>query len=392
MAFGVNSSFGSSGGPTAPTPPRPSRWPPAPTPSPSSARHPTPATASRSSTPSAWSAWRRRPPREPRRCGGRCYDGQTPLLDFNGSGTLTARYLSVPGAIDELLARQTASGVAWYLDDRQGSVKDLINNAGTVLDHVDYTAYGQVQAESAPSQGDRFKYAGMEYDAAINLYYDRRRYYDPATGRFIGQDPSGFAGGDPDLYRYTNNEPSGGIDPTGLLVETVVGVATVAGGTATVAITGTVVVSGVVGQTVVRPLIMDPLWNWLYGNGPYSPPLQPTNGPKPGPSSGPQPDPSPKPAPADPAPKPAPKPGDGSGCPPDVPPSVPFPSNLGPNQSPGPGFQWRGPGAPGSPQGAWYNPQTGEILWNDMNHPPGINSHWDYWKKGCGGKFRWFPD
>lgn len=42
------------------------------------------------------------------------YDGQTPLLDFKGSGLVTARYLSVPGAIYELLARQTASGVAWY--------------------------------------------------------------------------------------------------------------------------------------------------------------------------------------------------------------------------------------------------------------------------------------
>ena len=54
------------------------------------------------------------------------YDGQTPLLDFNGSGQQTARYLSIPGAIDELLARQTASGVAWYLDDRLGSVRRRI--------------------------------------------------------------------------------------------------------------------------------------------------------------------------------------------------------------------------------------------------------------------------
>jgi len=144
------------------------------------------------------------------------YDGQTPLLDFNGSGTLVARYLSVPGAIDELLARQTASGVAWYLDDRQGSVKDLINNAGAVLDHVDYTAYGQVAAESAPAQGDRFKYAGMELDAAINLYYDRRRYFDPAAGRFISPDPSGFSAGDADIYRFGGNEPANVIDPSGL--------------------------------------------------------------------------------------------------------------------------------------------------------------------------------
>jgi len=143
-------------------------------------------------------------------------DGQTPLLDYNASGTVTARYLSVPGAIDELLARQTASGVAWYLDDREGSVKDLINNAGTVIDHVDYGAYGQVQAESAPAQGDRIKYAAMEFDAAIGFYYDRARFYDPTAGRFISPDPLGFLAGDADLYRSVANSPDNALDTSGL--------------------------------------------------------------------------------------------------------------------------------------------------------------------------------
>ncbi len=142
------------------------------------------------------------------------YDGPTPLLDFDGSGTLTARYLSVPGAIDELLARQTASGVAWYLDDREGSVKDLINNSGAVLDHVDYTAYGQA-TDSVPTQGDRFKYAGMEFDAAIGLYYDRARFYDPAAGRFTSLDPLQFGGGSKNIYSFTNNNPSNFQDVTG---------------------------------------------------------------------------------------------------------------------------------------------------------------------------------
>ena len=143
------------------------------------------------------------------------YDGQTPLLDFDGSGHQTARYLSVPGAIDELLARQTSSGVAWYLDDREGTVGDLVNNAGTVIDHVDYTAYGTVAAESAPANGDRFRYAGMEYDAAISLYYDRDRYYDPAAGRFVSQDPSGFSGSYGNLYMYSDNDTPNAIDLSG---------------------------------------------------------------------------------------------------------------------------------------------------------------------------------
>ena len=144
------------------------------------------------------------------------YDGQTPLLDFDGSGHQTARYLSIPGAIDELLARQTASGEAWYLDDRLGSVREIVDNSGAVLDHVDYSVYGQVTAESAPTQGDRFKYASMEYDAALGLNYDRNRWYDSESGKFLVRDPLEIASGDSNYYRYVENSPTNWVDLSGL--------------------------------------------------------------------------------------------------------------------------------------------------------------------------------
>jgi RHS repeat-associated protein len=144
------------------------------------------------------------------------YDGQTPLLDFNGSGTVTARYLSDPRAIDAMLARETSGGtVAWYLTDRLGTVRDIVNNSGTVIDHIDYTAYG-IATETSSSNGDRFKYAGMELDAVTGLDYDRARWYDPNSGRFLAQDPISFGGGDSNLYRYVGNVPTNLTDPSGL--------------------------------------------------------------------------------------------------------------------------------------------------------------------------------
>ncbi len=144
------------------------------------------------------------------------YDGQTPLLDFNASGTVTARYLSVPDAVDELLARQTSSGVAWYLDDREGTVRDIVNNSGAVIDHLTYGAFGNLTGQSSPASGDRFEYAGMEADATTGLNYDRARWYDPNGGKFLAQDPSGFGGKDTNIYRYGFNNPVGFVDPTGL--------------------------------------------------------------------------------------------------------------------------------------------------------------------------------
>ncbi len=104
------------------------------------------------------------------------YDGTStaPLLDFNGSGTLTARYLNgpSPAGVDAVLARDTPSGgVAWYLADRLGSVGDIVNNSGTVIDHVDYSAFG-TPTQTDPSDGDRFEFAGMQYDQVLGLYYD----------------------------------------------------------------------------------------------------------------------------------------------------------------------------------------------------------------------------
>ena len=40
-------------------------------------------------------------------------------------------------------------------------------------------------------------------------------HYDPATGRFIGQDPQSFSAGDTNLYRYVGNSPTNATDPTG---------------------------------------------------------------------------------------------------------------------------------------------------------------------------------
>jgi RHS repeat-associated protein len=144
------------------------------------------------------------------------FDGQNPYADFTGSGTLKDRYLYGP-AVDALLARTNASGVTdWYLADRLGSVRDIVDVSGNVVYHTGYDSFGN-NVSTSGSGSDRFGFTGREHDAALNLYYNRARFYDPATGRFLSKDPSGFSAGDANLYRYVNNSPTNGTDLSGLI-------------------------------------------------------------------------------------------------------------------------------------------------------------------------------
>src|ERR1700678_2722711 len=132
-------------------------------------------------------------------------------MDFNGSGSLEMRYLNGPtGDLgDSVIARESAGGtVAWYLPDRLGTIRDLINNSGSIIDHVDYSAFGTQLDESDPSNGDRMM-------GVTGLNWAVNRVQDPGTGRWTSQDPLRFAAGDADLFRYAGNSPSNSGDSTG---------------------------------------------------------------------------------------------------------------------------------------------------------------------------------
>ncbi len=142
------------------------------------------------------------------------YDGANPYADFSGT-TLTRRYL-YGDAVDELFARYNTTTLSWYLTDNVGSVREIANTSGGDIDDIQYNSYGQILSESQPGNGDRFKFTGREWNAEIGLYYYRERYYDPNSGGFISEDPTGFDSGEMNLYRYTGNSPIGNNDPLGL--------------------------------------------------------------------------------------------------------------------------------------------------------------------------------
>jgi RHS repeat-associated protein len=141
------------------------------------------------------------------------------FVDFDVSGgaapQLAVRYFYGP-AIDQVLAQEVVdTGVQWLLANHEGSISDMANAAGVAIQHFDYDAYGNIVQKTAVDVDTRFRFTGREFDFETGLYYYRARYLDPHTGRFLSEDPSGFASGDTNLYRYSGNDPVNRVDPSG---------------------------------------------------------------------------------------------------------------------------------------------------------------------------------
>ena len=71
----------------------------------------------------------------------------------------------------------------------------------------------QGRAPAGVTQGGRF---GGRSRIAPTPEEFRARDYDPVIGRFISEDPIGFAAGDANLYRYVANMVTSLTDPMGL--------------------------------------------------------------------------------------------------------------------------------------------------------------------------------
>ena len=268
-----------------------------------------------------------------------------------------------------------------YVHNLQGDIVGILDSTGALVVEYKYDACGKLLATTgslADTLGKRnpFRYRGYVYDEESELYYLRSRYYCPVCGRFINADELLYGKLlSSNVFSYCLNRPVIKIDITGrsAVAATGIGGWLASGGWAAVvgaakAVGAFVIKAAAAGAAALG--LTKIAQSAASSNADERTDVQPAPGPAP----------TTRPS-TSPAPKTTPNP--------NATPRIPDYPGDDPKVAPE-GYQWRGRGEQGSPQGNYHNPDTGESLHPDLDHKPPVGPHWDYWGPD-GVKIRIFP-
>jgi RHS repeat-associated protein len=101
-----------------------------------------------------------------------------------------------------------------YLADPIGTPERLIREDGEVAAELRRKTWGETETAPGAETTTPIRFQGQYEDEETGLCYNRFRYYDPETGRFISADPLGLGGGLNAFARGTR--PTLDIDALGL--------------------------------------------------------------------------------------------------------------------------------------------------------------------------------
>jgi RHS repeat-associated protein len=110
--------------------------------------------------------------------------------------------------------------VLWALSDHLGTIRNVVdyNESSpnfSIANHRTIDSFGRLTAETNSTVDLSFMFTGKLFDEATGLSNHLNRWLDPHLGKWISEDPIGFAGGDANLLRYVGNSPTNFTDPNG---------------------------------------------------------------------------------------------------------------------------------------------------------------------------------
>jgi RHS repeat-associated protein len=169
------------------------------------------------------------------------FDDKKIIEELDSNNNVVATYLYGAGTNDPLVMMRDINGdgnfdpateVFYFTKDQLGSIRDMTDSSGTLQQRYRYTAYGVTKIERDQGTGiaqkfieQPFGYTGGILEPETGETQLGARFLDSTSGRWLSQDPIGFAGENTNLYAYTWNNPINYVDPAGN-----VGIGTIIGG------------------------------------------------------------------------------------------------------------------------------------------------------------------
>jgi len=143
------------------------------------------------------------------------------LLELDTSNNIKKTYIYANSQIITQHNGKYDTSRYFYLHDRLGSVRQIIDTSGNVKNRYTYRPFGETyddEGEVEETITNPFKFTGQYFDSEIDEYYLRARQYDPRIGRFTSRDPVEGEFKEPltlHTYLYCQNEPINRFDPFG---------------------------------------------------------------------------------------------------------------------------------------------------------------------------------
>lgn len=110
--------------------------------------------------------------------------------------------------------------VAFYHCDQAGTPQTLSNELGECVWEIKQDTWGtalEINTNENLLEQTNLRFQGQYYDSETGLHYNRYRYYEPFSARYVSKDPIGLFG------RLNNsvyvNDPNQWVDPMGLVAD-----------------------------------------------------------------------------------------------------------------------------------------------------------------------------
>ncbi len=147
---------------------------------------------------------------------GFLYENQLrPIAELDAAGNIVSRF--VFGNRVNVPDYMIKGGVSYrIITDHLGSPRLIVDTAtGNVVQKMAYDEFGRVLTDSNPGF-QPFGFAGGLYDRDTKWVRFGARDYDAEVGRWTSKDPIRFNSREPNLYRYSINDPINVVDYYGL--------------------------------------------------------------------------------------------------------------------------------------------------------------------------------